>query len=158
MKKNIVIFSLILLSCSVIYSQSNTEIDKRLQKFYKQFAHDNMTEVELTEKYGEPNSIERKKTGYLNDEIIIYYYDSIGDFRFLYKSKKNVTFFVGYNLYADFLCKQNFPMTIEEVEKYFNHKFYRIEEDEKIYLCYFGAYTINFIFLQNSLVYFIWSP
>lgn len=58
MKKNIVIFSLILLSCSVIYSQSNTEIDKRLQKFYKQFAHDNMTEVELTEKYGEPNFIE----------------------------------------------------------------------------------------------------
>ena len=38
MKKYILIFSLILLSCSVIYSQSNTEIDKRLQKFYKQFA------------------------------------------------------------------------------------------------------------------------
>ena len=71
MKKYILIFSLILLSCSVIYSQSNTEIDKRLQKFYKQFAHDNMTEVELTEKYGEPNSIERKKTGYLNNEWLL---------------------------------------------------------------------------------------
>ena len=88
MKKYILIFSLILLSCSVIYSQSNTEIDKRLQKFYKQFAHDNMTEVELTEKYGEPNSIERKKTGYLNDEIITYYYDSIGYFVFFIKQMK----------------------------------------------------------------------
>lgn len=66
---------------------------------------------------------------------------------FFINQKKMKLFFVGYNLYADFLCKQNFPMTIEEVEKYFNHKFYRIEEDEKIYLCYFGAYTINFIFL-----------
>ena len=157
MKKIIVIFSLILLSCSVIYIQSNTEIDKRLQKFYKQFAHDNMTEFELTEKYGEPNSIERKKTGYLNDEIITYYYDSIGYFDFFYKTDENKIIFVGYNLYADFLEKQNFPMTIEEVEKYFNHTFYRIEEDENIYLCYFGAYTINFIFSQNELVDFGWA-
>ena len=77
---------------------------------------------------------------------------------FFINQKKNVTFFVGYNLYADFLEKQNFPMTIEEVEKYFNHKFYRIEEDEKNYLCYFGAYTINFIFSQNELVDFGWAP
>lgn len=41
MKKIIVIFSLILLLCSVIYSQSNTEIDKRLQKFYKQYTKTN---------------------------------------------------------------------------------------------------------------------
>ena len=158
MKKYILIFSLILLSCSVIYSQSNTEIDKRLQKFYKQFAHDNMTEVELTEKYGEPNSIERKKTGYLNDEIITYYYDSIGYFDFFYKTDENKIIFVGYNLYADFLEKQNFPMTIEEVEKYFNHKFYRIEEDENISLCYFGAYTINIRFWQGKLTSFVWAP
>ena len=66
------------------------------------------------------------------DEIITYYYDNIGYFGFFYKTDENKIIFVGYNLYADFLEKQNFPMTIEEVEKYFNHKFYRIEEDENI--------------------------
>lgn len=56
----------------------------------------------------EINSIERKKTGYLNDEIITYYYDSIGYFVFFYKTDENKIIFVGYNLYADFLEKQNF--------------------------------------------------
>ncbi|MBO5143891.1 MAG: hypothetical protein J6J11_00045 [Treponema sp.] len=105
----------------------------------------------------EINSIERKKTGYLNDEIITYYYDSIGYFVFFYKTDENKIIFVGYNLYADFLCKQNFPMTIEEVEKYFNHKFYRIEEDEKIY-CVILVLILKFNFIElSSLIRYIIS-
>lgn len=159
MKKVLLVFFFYSFLYCELFCQTNTEIIKKLQGFYKQFASENMTESELIEKYGEPNSIERKKTGYLDDAFIYYFFDKIGTFTFLYKSEENITKLCFYKINKNEILRRNVPMTIDGIRDFFNFDFtlLHLEDKDITILGYFGDFTVNFQFKENELVAISWS-
>ena len=156
MKKVImIIFNFILLH-SVIVAGNITE---SLKSFCGEIVPAETTVESLIEKYGEPNSIQRKKTGYLEDAYIYFLYDEIGTFTFFYKSDENVTKFCFFKINENEILKRNIPVTIDEIRNIFNYSFtLRILENKNLtILGYYGDFTVNFQFRENKLIAISWS-
>ncbi len=139
----------------LIFSQSLEDdlLKSRLQDFLNEIISKNTTIDSLINNYGYPDLIVNKKSGYLDDEMITYSYENIGNFNFFYKTDENKTYLWSINLNNIFIETINFPTTMDEVDNYFNTKFSRRVSQlnpGNIYLGYYGEFSINFIFRESD--------
>lgn len=154
MKRNC--FLIIFLFCTfLLFSQSSNDdlLKLRLLDFFENIVSKETTIDSLIEKYGKPDNVLNKSTGYLDDKIITYSYENIGDFNFFYKTNENKIYFWSVNLNNVYINEINFPITMEGVDNYFNTKFTRIDSHltpGNVYIGYFGEFSVNFIFKETD--------
>lgn len=155
MKKISLFIFFCLFNTFAFFSQESEDdqLKFRLLVFFENIVSIDTSIDTLTERYGEPDLVFNKKTGYLNDEMITYSYENIGDFNFFYKTDERKTYLWSVNLNSKYISTINFPTTMEGVDNYFNSKFSRRISQlnpGNIYLGYYGEFSINFIFREND--------
>lgn len=100
---------LFLFNTFLLFSHSTNDnlLKIRLLDFFQNILSKDATIDLLAEKYGNPNNVINKSTGYLDDKMITYSYENIGDFNFFYKTDENKIYFWSVNLRRRY-CKKNF--------------------------------------------------
>lgn len=130
----------------------------------------NMTPLaKFTEKYGQPNKIEKRDAqkllpnAELGSQIIIYTFNDIGESWF-FEDKNNMRFFLfGWLIYADYLRHLTVPKTIKGLKEFFE-----IEDDFaittgnefdefSISICTMEDGDFMFIFYKGDLIEISWT-
>ena len=146
---------LFLFNTFLLFSHSTNDnlLKIRLLDFFQNILSKDATIDLLAEKYVNPDNVINKSTGYLDDKMITYSYENIGDFNFFYKTDENKIYFWSVNLNSNYINSINFPITMEGVDNYFNAKFNRRVSHlnpGNIYLGYYGEFSVNFIFKETD--------
>lgn len=102
------------------HSRNDNLLKIRLLDFFQNILSKDATIDLLAEKYGNPDNVINKSTGYLDDKMITYSYENIGDFNFFYKTDENKIYFWSVNLNSNYINSISFPTTIDGVDNYFN--------------------------------------
>ena len=143
-----------LVNAFLIFSQSLDDVKLKLKSFFNQIITEDATMNMVTGRYGKPDSVVNKKTGYLDDEMITYSYENIGNFNFFYNTSEKKYYFLSVNLNSNYINKINFPTTMDAVDNFFNTKFNRRVSQlnpGNIYLGYYNEeFTVNFIFKEED--------
>ena len=153
--KKVCLLLLYMFNVSLLFSQSleDEQLKLKLLDFFNGIISKDTTVDSLINNYGNPDLVVNKKSGYLDDEMITYSYENIGNFNFFYKKKKKKIYFWSVNLNSNFIDIINFPTTMDGVDNYFNTKFTRRISQlnpGNIYLGYYGEFSINFIFKESD--------
>lgn len=150
-------FLLIFFMCTTFFLYSHSVEDEQLRlsllDFFNEIITKDTTVDLLIDKYGNADLEVHKKTGYLDDEMITYSYENIGNFNFFYKTDEKKIYFWSVNLNSTYINAINFPTTMEGVDDYFKSKFTRRISrlnPGNIYLGYYGEFTVNFIFRDSD--------
>lgn len=153
--KKVCLLLLYMFNVSLLFSQSleDEQLKLKLLDFFNGIISKDTTVDSLINNYGNPDLIVNKKSGYLDDEMITYSYENIGNFNFFYKTDEKKIYLWSVNLNSNFIDIINFPTTMDGVDNYFNTKFTRRISQlnpGNIYLGYYGEFSINFIFKKSD--------
>lgn len=153
--KKVCLLLLYMFNVSLLFSQSleDEQLKLKLLDFFNGIISKDTTVDSLINNYGNPDLVVNKKSGYLDDEMITYSYENMGNFNFFYKTDEKKIYFWSVNLNSNFIDIINFPTTMDGVDNYFNTKFTRRISQlnpGNIYLGYYGEFSINFIFKESD--------
>lgn len=93
--KKVCLLLLYMFNVSLLFSQSleDEQLKLKLLDFFNGIISKDTTVDSLINNYGNPDLVVNKKSGYLDDEMITYSYENIGNFNFFYKTdEKKYTF------------------------------------------------------------------
>ena len=103
--KKVCLLLLYMFNVSLLFSQSleDEQLKLKLLDFFNGIISKDTTVDSLINNYGNPDLVVNKKSGYLDDEMITYSYENIGNFNFFYKTDEKKIYFWSVNLNSNFI-------------------------------------------------------